>query len=391
MNSQRLIVNKAGWKRLSKGHPWVFSDDLADLPEAGAGEVLSLFDSFGHFLGRGFYNPESRIAFRLITREDVPIDADFWQKRLQKAIDYRESLTIDGTARRLIFSEADGFPGMIVDQYNDCLSMQVMSLGMETIRDLVVDLLKEKLDPTAIVVRNDSPVRTLEGLKEEKGVIHGTLPDELIIKEGDIGFHVNLLEGQKTGAYLDQRENHLYMRKFVESKQVLDVFCYDGGFALHMKKAGAGHVVAIDTSRQALERVQRNAEMNGLGEIETRKKNGFDALKEIATKGEERFDVIVVDPPPFARRKSDLKNALRAYRELNLRAIQSLNPGGLLFTCCCSHGVSNDSFSETAAEAAGRARRDLILLEQRLQPPDHPIFFNEPESQYLKGLLFRCL
>ncbi|MFH1998946.1 MAG: class I SAM-dependent rRNA methyltransferase [Planctomycetota bacterium] len=390
MGNQKLIVNKAGWKRLSKGHPWVFSDDLADTPEMGKGEIVALHDSFGKFLGRGFYNPQSRIAFRLITRRDEPLTRDYWKNKLEIAIQYRDALDLDGTARRIIYSEADGFPGLIVDQYNDCLCLQILSLGMESLRNMLIDLLREAFSPSAMVARNDAPVRKLEGLSEEKGVIYGHLPEELMVRERDLLFHVNLLEGQKTGAYLDQRDNHLFLRSYAEGRRVLDAFCYDGGFALHLMKAGAREVVAIDSSRLALEHVASNALLNNLGTIETRKSNCFDALKAMARDGE-RFDLIVVDPPPFARRKSDLSSALRAYKEINLRAIQCLNPGGLLFTCCCSHGVSHDLFSSTIAEAAGRARRDLILLEERLQPPDHPILFNEPESLYLKGLLFRCL
>jgi 23S rRNA (cytosine1962-C5)-methyltransferase len=240
-----------------------------------------------------------------------------------------------------------------------------------------------------MVCRNDAPVRVLEGLEAKKEVVAGTLPPVVEIIEGDLLFGVDILEGQKTGAYLDQRENRLFLRTLAKGRKVLDAFCYDGWFALHLARGGASAVVAMDSSEQALGRLELNAVRNKIDGIEPRKDNCFNALKAMA-RSEERFDLIVLDPPPFARRKADVRNALNAYREINRRAMQCLDPGGLLFTCCCSHGVSQDHFAGAVASAATGARRRLVLLEHRMQAPDHPVLFNEPESLYLKAMLFRC-
>jgi 23S rRNA (cytosine1962-C5)-methyltransferase len=390
MEEISLTVTQSGWKRILAGHPWIFRDDLESPPEQGDGEIVRLKDHKDRYLGRGFYNPTSRIAFRLITREDRPVDADFWKESLEAAVAYRKVLALESTARRLVYSEADGFPGLIVDDYAGCLVLQILSKGMDRIQDLIFALLDSVLSPTAMVLRNDSPVRNLEGLEQGTGVIAGEVPDPLVIHEGDRPLIVDPLKGQKTGAYLDQREARLALRTFAPGKRVLDAFCYDGWFAIHLAAAGASGVVALDSSDQALERLARNAGLNGITHIEARRANCFDALKRLARDGE-RFDLIVLDPPPFARRRADIRSALAAYREINSRAIRCLEPGGLLFTCCCSHGISQDRFSGVVAAAAGRARRKLILLEQRIQPKDHPILFNEPESLYLKGMLFRCL
>jgi 23S rRNA (cytosine1962-C5)-methyltransferase len=257
---------------------------------------------------------------------------------------------------------------------------------MENLRDLLLELLDELRSPLAVVARNDVPVRNLEGLDQEKRVLAGALPPLVEVTEGDLRFEVDLMDGQKTGAYLDQRDSRLHMKSLARGKRVLDAFCYDGWFALQM--AGAEHVKAMDSSRQALDRLKANMALNGISSIEPVKANCFDALKALSEK-EERFDLIVLDPPPFARRKMDIGNALRAYKDINARAIRCLKPGGLLFTCCCSHGVSQDKFGGAVAAAAAKCRRRLVLLEQRLQPLDHPILFNEPESLYLKGMLFR--
>ncbi|MBU0755860.1 MAG: class I SAM-dependent rRNA methyltransferase [Planctomycetes bacterium] len=389
MEGERLLINKEGWKRLTAGHPWIFKDGFTTLPKEGFGEILPLYDRNDHCLGRGFYNPRSRIVFRVITREDREINADFWESRLETAIALRKTFNIDSTAHRLVYSEADGFPGLIVDDYNGFLSVQIQTLGMDKIRDLLVALLQKNCAPQAVVLRNDSPIRKLEGLPQEKTIISGSLPKTLEVQEGNLRLAVDLMEGQKTGAYLDQRDNRLFLRKYARNRKVLDACCYDGWFALHLARSGATHVLALDSSAAALKRLERNAEMNDLANITSKKANCFDALKTMAEAGE-LFDLIVLDPPPFARRRTDIGNALKAYKQLNARAMACLNPGGLLFTCCCSHGVSQDRFATCVTTAAQQAKRRLILLEQRLQPADHPILFNEPESLYLKGLLFRC-
>ena len=391
MESSKLIVNRNGYLRLRRGHPWLFRDDIEDPPKKQAGHILPLFDHQGHYLGRGFYNPKSRIAFRMVTTEDRPLNEAFFAERIEDAIRRREVLAPDSDAYRLISSEADGLPGLVVDRYADCLSMQILSLGMDRRKDLVLSILNERLSPKAVVGRNDVPVRELEGLPREKGVISGELPDPLLVREGDLSFKVDLLEGQKTGAYLDQRENRLMLRSYAEGRRVLDAFSYDGWFTLHMAKAGASEVTALDASAGALSRLQANAERNGIEGIKTLKGNAFDVLKDLAEEEgqKESFDLVILDPPPFARRRGDVNRALKAYRDVNIRGLNLLRPGGLLLTCCCSHGVSQDAFADAAARAAGKVRRRLILLEQRLQPQDHPILFNEPESLYLKALLFR--
>ncbi len=390
MNSIRITARASGIRRILSGHPWLFRDDLLSSPSDRAGQILPLFDGAGRFFGQGFYNPVSRIAFRLITRDDRAVDRAFWSEKLEEAIKFRESLGIDSTARRLVFSETDGFPGLVVDDYGGYLAVQILTLGRENRKGDLLQILDEQLRPRAMVLRNDAPVRKLEGLEQERYVIAGKLPSAVEVREGELHFEVDLLEGQKTGAYLDQRENRLYLKSFGAGRRVLDAFSYDGWFAIHLAAQGASSVLALDSSKAALDRLARNASRNGVQNIETRKANCFDALKNLA-ESEERFDLIVLDPPPFARRKVDIPGALKAYKEIHRRALKCLNPGGLLFTCCCSPGISQDRFAGTVATAAGKARRRLLLLAQRIQAPDHPVLFNEPESLYLKALLLKVL
>lgn len=386
MTVPRLVARPKAIRRILAGHPWIFRDDL-EAPDGGdAGSVRPLYDGAGRFLGQGFFNPASRIAFRLVTRDSRPVDRSFWGRRLETALAYREELGLEGTAGRMVFAEADGFPGLVVDRYGGCLSVQILATGMEKIREEILDLLEERLAPRAIVLRNDTPVRALEGLSPEKGIARGRLPDRVEVREGDCTFRVDLLRGQKTGAYLDQRANRLFLRRFAPGRRVLDAFCYDGWFAVHLAAAGAGEVTALDTSPAALERLAVNAAENGVERIRARRENCFDALKAEGKEGK-NYDLVILDPPPFARRKSDTAAALKAYRELHRRALHLVRPRGLLFTCCCSHGVTPDRFAQTLTQAAARAGRRLVLKAQLLQSPDHPILFHQPESLYLKGLL----
>jgi len=350
--------------------------------------VVSLVNRENIFLGQAFYSLHSRITLRLITRHSRIIDHSYWQLTLQKAIANRKALLDREQACRLVFSEADGLPGLIADWYAGHLVVQTLIPGMENILNALGDFFQELLHPHSISIRNDPEARSLEHLSRENRIFSGEIPEKVLVREGSIHYAVDLSKGQKTGAYLDQRENRLHLASYQQSQgRVLDCFCYTGGFALHLARR-SGEVVAVDDSASALEWGRRNAELNGLSNITFQKGNVFDFLKKAQDQGQ-RFDLIVLDPPPFARKKSALPGALRGYRELNLRALRCLNPGGILSTYSCSYHMTESLFAETLSQAARQIENRTFLLEKRLQARDHPVVLNFPESHYLKGLILQ--
>jgi len=375
-----LTPKGARWRKTR--HPWVYRDDLRGVSESLAGEVVRVKAPDGTPVGQAFCNPRSKITLRWLTDDpEQPVDRDFWAGRLQAAIELRQRVVKDSTAYRLIHSEADGFPGLIVDRYGEVLVVQSLGLGIEQVMPTLLDLLAEMLKPTAVVARNDSPVRRLEGLTVEKKLLSGKLPDRIEVTEGERRYRVDVMEGHKTGAYLDQRENRLWARQFARGR-VLDVFAYQGAFTL--QAAGtAREVLAVEDSAAALERLKENLELNHITNVRAERGNAFDRLRELE-KGGERFDLVILDPPAFAKNRTEIRDAWRGYREINLRALRILNPAGTLITCSCSHLVSEEIFAEILREAAADSQRTVRFIENRTQSRDHPVLLTHPESKYLK-------
>jgi 23S rRNA (cytosine1962-C5)-methyltransferase len=375
--------------RLRAGHPWVYRSDVASPGGAAAGSLVRVADPRGKFLGSALYSSSSEIAIRLLATRELPGPDDLLallRQRLLAALEYRRRVVRDSDACRLVFSEADGLPGLIVDRYNEILSLQVLTQAMDqsAIRDSVVATLVEALSPASVVERVEPRIRELEKLPPRPGgALRGDLTRTVIAMNGT-RFHYDALAGQKTGLFLDQRENYAAAAQYARG-EALDVCCYQGGFALHLARAGC-RVTGVDSSRPALEVAEQNAALNSLPEMEWIEANAFDLLKDYATAGR-RYDTIVLDPPPFARSKSALATALRGYKEFNLRALKMLRSGGLLVTCSCSFHVGPQDFLEMLASAARDAHRSLRLLEQRTQAKDHPIVPTIPETSYLKCLI----
>jgi 23S rRNA (cytosine1962-C5)-methyltransferase len=387
-------VSPRGASRLKSGHVWVYRSDLASCDGIAPGSLVTVTDPRGKPLGTALYSSSSQIAIRLISHDPVIEFQALLRQRIADAIAYRETVIRDTNAYRVIFSEADFLPGLIVDRYNDVLSLQILTQGMDgdPVRHSVISELAERLKPVAIVERVDPRVRELETLpSRSSGLLQGRKTSTIFAMNG-VQFHYDAMEGQKTGAFLDQRENYAAAAQYAHG-EALDVFCYQGAFALHLAPK-CSQVTGVDSSRPALEVADRNAALNrslierGLknNEIEWIEANAFDLLKDYATSNR-RYDTIVLDPPAFAKTKRDLESALRGYKELNLRALKMLRPGGILVTCTCSYHVSQADFLEMLGAAALDAHRTLRLVEVRGQAKDHPILLNIPETAYLKCVI----
>ena len=379
-----------GAARLKQGHVWVYRSDIASADGVAPGALATVTDPRGKPLGTALYSSSSQIAIRLISQEPIADFPALLRQRISDAIAYRETILGESNvgntnACRLIFSEADFLPGLIVDRYNDILSLQILTQGMDAnpLRETVISELTARLHPAAMVERVDPRVRELETLPPRpSGPLQGTKTSTTFTMNG-VQFHYDALEGQKTGAFLDQRENYAAAAQYAHG-EVLDVFCYQGGFALHLAPR-CSQVTGVDSSRPALEVAEQNAALNGR-EIEWIEANAFDLLKDYAASNH-RYDTIVLDPPAFAKTKRDLDSALRGYKELNLRALKMLRPGGILVTCSCSYHVSQANFLEMLASAAVDAHRRLRLIEVRGQAKDHPILLTVPETAYLKCVI----
>jgi 23S rRNA (cytosine1962-C5)-methyltransferase len=383
-------ISPRGASRLKDGHVWVYRSDILSAEDVPPGSLVRVQDHRGQPLGDALYSSSSQIAIRLISRQPVAEFPALLRQRMAEAIAYREGIVRDTNAYRVIFSEADFLPGLIVDRYNDILSMQILTQAMdaEIVRQTLTSELTERLHPAAIVERIDPRVRQLEDLPPRaSGLVQGEKASTIFTMNG-VQFHFDALEGQKTGAFLDQRENYAAAAQYAHG-EALDVFCYQGGFALHLAPRCA-HVTGIDSSRPALEVADQNAALNrsdhSRPEIEWIEANAFDLLKDYSASGQ-RYDTIVLDPPAFAKSKRDLDAALRGYKELNLRALKMLCPGGALVTCSCSYHVSQADFLEVLAAAARDAHRTLRVVEVRGQAKDHPILLNVPETGYLKCVI----
>ena len=377
-----MKLSPRGSGRLRNGHIWVYRSDIVSSDGVPPGAVVDVADERGKFLGTALYSSASQIAIRMVSKGKVEDLPGLVRKRIQAAIAYREQVVGETDAYRLIFSEADFLPGLIVDRYNDLLSFQVLTQAMdsEPQRQTILSELSDRLKPVSIVERVDPRVRELEQLPPRaSGLVHGE-KDSTVFSMNGLRFHFDALLGQKTGAFLDQRENYAAARRYARG-EALDVFCYQGGFALHLAQQ-CSKVTGADSSRSALEVAERNAALNER-ELEWIEANAFDLLRDYADAGHQ-YNTIVLDPPAFARSKRNLETAMRGYKELNLRALKMLRPGGVLVTCSCSYHVSEADFTQMLMEAAGDLRRPLRVLERRGQSPDHPVLLGVPETAYLK-------
>lgn len=387
MAEDSVVITARGVERLRAGHPWVYRSDVRSA-SAEAGAIVRVIDERGRYHGRAFYSDKSQIAVRLLTREDVPINRAFFAERIRHAAAYRKTVVENTDAYRLIYGEADLLPSVVVDAYGDYLVVQTLSQSSERYKSLLCEILVEQFSPKGILERNDPKVRLLEGLEQKISVLHGEVPQEIRAKENGIAFFYDLRAGQKTGSFLDQRENHAAAGQY-SSGEVLDCFAYQGGFALTIANKSA-HVEAVDMAPAALDAARRNQEANAISNVTFREANTFDLLKEYDEVGR-RFDTVILDPPAFAKNRASIPAAQRGYKEINLRAMKLLKPGGYLVTCSCSYHIAEPLFLQVIAEAAIDARKTVTVVERRTQARDHPILLTMPETHYLKCMIVRVL
>ncbi len=382
-----VAVSARGEERVRGGHPWVYRSDVRDV-RAGAGDTVAVIGPRQRVIGRALFSERSQIALRMLTMGDVPAGPDLWRARIASAIAFRRSLGIDATACRLVHGEADLLPSLVVDQYGAYLVVQALSQGVERLLPDIVAVLVEQLHPAGILARHDLRVRQLEGLDSSVTLLHGEVPPAVAVRDGLVEYEVDLWHGQKTGLFLDQRENRAAARAYARGR-LLDAFSYHGAFALQLAPACTS-VVAVDVSQDAVAQVARNASRNGLAQVEARCANVFDELRRLERAGE-RFDTIVLDPPAFAKSRDAVDRAVAGYKEINLRALKVLEPGGTLVTCSCSYHVDEAMLGQIVYEASIDAHARVTVVEKRMQARDHPVLLGVPETYYLKCFILRKL
>jgi 23S rRNA (cytosine1962-C5)-methyltransferase len=388
--ARQIILKNKEERRIVAGHPWAFSNEIRETRGNPAiGDVVELVAASGVSLGIGLYNPHSLIAFRLLSGTIVDIDRGFFRTRIAEARDLRERMYPGETAYRLVHGEGDFLTGLVIDRFNDQFAVQTFSFGMEQRLPLICDVLTELFHPSCIVARNESHLRTLENLPLERTVLYGE-PAPTLITERGLRYTVDLREGQKTGFYLDQRENRGVLERYVRGADVLDAFCNDGGFALAAGRGGARSVLGIDISAEAVARARANALLNGIENAQFDEGDVFEKLTQMSGAGK-KFDVVVLDPPSFTRSRKNVQSAKLGYRTLHLAAFPLIPHGGLLMTASCSHHILPETFQEIVDDAARRAGRRLQLLEWRGAAPDHPVLPSVPETRYLKLVFYRVL
>ena len=383
--SPSVSVTARGEQRVRAGHPWIYRADVVDV-DASGGDVVRVIGPRDRTIGYALFSDRSQIPIRLLTRGEQPFDERMVRARLERAIAFRESLALDATACRLVHGEADLLPSLIVDRYGSYLVVQALSQAMDRLLPQVTQALVELLAPAGILARNDPKVRTLEGLEQTVSVIHGTIPESVVVREGPVELEVDLRHGQKTGLFLDHRENREAAARYARGA-LLDCFSYNGGFALRLARQ-CDRAEALDISSDAVARIAANAQRNGLSNVQPREVNVFDELRRLEKAGA-RYDTIVLDPPAFAKNKASIRNALAGYREINLRAMRILAPGGYLVTCSCSYNVNEELFAEVVHEASVDGHAVMTLVEKRMQGRDHPVLVGVPESYYLKCFVLR--
>jgi 23S rRNA (cytosine1962-C5)-methyltransferase len=381
-------VNKRGADRIRGGHLWIYRSDVLQTDESSGGSVVVVLDHKRNFVGQAFFSDSSQIALRFLSQTETTIDREWWRRQILAAADRRANIALNTNAYRVVYSEGDLLPSIIIDRYDEVLVLQTLSQGSDTIKPQLVELLAEQFGPRAIVERNDVRVRQHEGLEMIAGTLYGEAPAEFEIAQEGIRFLVAPLSGQKTGSFLDQRENRNAARAVAHGR-ALDCFTFAGAFALNLANA-CDSVLGIDISAEAVQVARKNAELNNITNVEFREANVFDALRDMEAAGE-RFDTIVLDPPAFAKNRASVNAAARGYKEINLRAIKLLNPGGILVSCTCSYHMPEDLFLGIVAGAANDAHRKLQLIEKRTQASDHPILMGVPETYYLKCTIARVI
>ena len=382
-----VVVNHRAEERLRAGHPWIYRTDVVQVRAVG-GDVVRLIGARGRRLGSAFYSDRSEIALRFVAGDAHRVGPALWPARLAAAVAFRDALRIDATAYRLVHAEADLLPSLVVDCYGEYLVIQTLSQGPARLQRRFVEILRDLLAPAGILARNDARVRALEGLPSSVEVLHGRVPETVVVREGKIELEVDLRQGQKTGLFLDQRENRGRALCYARGR-ALDCFSYQGGFGLRL--AGqCQQVMAVDSSEEALRRLERNAARNGLSNVQPREANVFDLLRTLE-RARERFDTIVLDPPAFAKGKAAAVRALAGYKEINLRALRLLSPGGYLITSTCSYHVDEAAFLQVVHAAALDAHATVVVVEKRTQGRDHPVLLGVPETRYLKCLILRKL
>ena len=379
-----VTISARGEQRLKSRHPWIYRTDVGEVQAAG-GDIVSVRNARGRILGSAMYSDRSQIAVRMLSYSERPADEALIRARIDTALAFRESLKIDGTAYRLIHGEADLLPSLVVDRYGDYLVVQALSQGMDRLLPAVTQMLVDRLQPKGILARNDPRTRALDGLPQEVTVLYGEIPETVSVTECGVSYDVDLRHGQKTGLFLDQRENREAALRYARGR-VLDCFSYNGGFAMTMARV-AGETIAFDISEEAVARIRTNAERNGVT-VDARVGNVFDELRGL-DRTKERFDTIVLDPPAFAKTKSAVDKAVTGYKEINLRALRLLNPGGILVTCSCSYNISEGTFAQIIYEAALDAETSVSVVEKRMQGRDHPVLLGVPETYYLKCFIIR--
>lgn len=387
---ETVKVNKRGADRVRQGHLWIYRSDVVGVAATG-GSIVRVTDERGNLIGQALFSDSSQIALRFLTQRSEEIDREWWRRKIRDAAG-RRHISPETNAYRLIYSEGDLLPSLIVDRYADVFVMQTLSQGTDAVKSMLVELLVEEFNPRAVIERNDARVRELEGLPLIAATVYGEAPAELEILQHGLRFMVEPLGGQKTGSFLDQRENRLAARAAAQTTnatRALDCFTFNGAFALHLAPV-CENVIGVDISGDAVAAAQRNAELNGFSNAEFREANVFDALREMEAAGE-RFDVIVLDPPAFAKNRASLKPAIRGYKEINLRALKLLNSGGVLVTCTCSYHVSEELFIEILVQASIDAHRRVQIMEKRMQATDHPVLLGMPETYYLKCVIARVI
>lgn len=387
-----IRLGRGADKRIRNGHPWIFSNEIAEITGEGtAGSAAEIFSAGGDYLGTGYHNPRSLIAVRLLTKRREDIDTEeFYRQRILRALQYRRDLYPGWETFRAVYGEGDFLPGLVVDKYGDYLSVQFLTAGIESRKELIIAALHDIFVPKGIVARNDVAVRSLEGLAMETEILHGDIPDTVEIDEHGLLFRVGLLTGQKTGHFLDQKENHLLLKGICAGKQVLDCFCYSGSWGVHAAAYGAASVTAIDSSEKAAALGRENAARNGFASVmrfET--EDAFDRLRSLKSEGR-RFDVIVLDPPAFIKSRKLVQEGLKGYLTINRRCMELLSEGGYLLTCSCSHHLDREMFRELLLKAAVQSGRELRLLGVHPQAPDHPVLLAVPETEYLKCVVLQA-
>jgi 23S rRNA (cytosine1962-C5)-methyltransferase len=379
------LITPRGERRARGGHPWIYRSDVAEV-HAAPGDIVKVLGTRGGTVGYAFWSDRSQISLRMLTHGDVVADAAMIDARLRRALAYRDELALDANACRLVHAEGDLLPGLVVDRYADCLVVQTLSQGMDRLLPFVTERLVEMLRPAGILARNDPKVRTLEGLEPRVDVLHGVVPDLVPVHEGSVTYEVDLRRGQKTGLFLDQRENREAAARYARGR-LLDGFSYNGGFALALAPRCTS-VEALDISSESVARITANANRNGLPHVQAREVNVFDELRRLEKAGA-RYDTIVLDPPAFAKNKAAIPNALAGYKEINLRALHLLVPGGYLVTCSCSYNVTEDMFAAVLHEVSVDSHVPVTAVEKRMQGRDHPVLVGAPETYYLKCFILR--